>query len=154
SDFWGGLTRQKALEYEEIFRQFPLALSVGGIITTHSGLPNVETLKEINKIRDISEGYDDRWHDIVWKDVADADYNHVIERSCIYDFDFNKRMGILGKNVLIRSHDSHAPEQMFDGRCLTLFTSRAHHRRQTIAIADFTKNKRITSVDDLIIEEI
>jgi len=152
ADFWYKLEHEEALEYEGTFRQFPLMLSVGDIIATHSGLPNVKTLKEVNKIKDLSED----WHSIVWEDVVDKHYASRIDnnRRRLSVGDLKKIMKGLSKKLLIRSHDPKAPEQMFEGGCLTLFTSRAYPRRQTIAIADFTKKKRITSVDDLIVEEI
>ena len=35
-------------------------------------------------------------------------------------------MDRLGLKVLVRSHQPHAPQYLFDGRCLTIFTSSAY----------------------------
>jgi len=51
-------------------------------------------------------------------------------------------MRALRKQVLIRSHDPRAPEWMFGGRCLTLFTSSAYGRDRKIAVVDLKKTVR------------
>jgi len=152
ADFWKKLTPREAEKYDEIFRGFPLAISIGNIIATHSALPRVSELSDINNIKD----GDKNWGRMVWLDVADNTYYPTHRRGCIRTSEFNSKMARFGKDVLIRSHDWEAPESMFNGRCLTLFTSRCYDKRDrmTVAIADFTRKKQIRSVDDLIIEEV
>jgi hypothetical protein len=51
-------------------------------------------------------------------------------------------MSRLGKNVLVRSHQPDAPPVMYDGRCLTIFTSSAYKHyvsERTVAVADLSK---------------
>jgi len=64
-------------------------------------------------------------------------------------------MSRLGKNVLIRSHQPHAPSIMYGGRCLTIFTSSAYRTyvsERTIALVDL--QSKVKSVDDIEIETV
>ena len=64
-------------------------------------------------------------------------------------------MNRLGKNVLIRSHQPNIRPVIYDGRCLTIFTSNAYRSvasGRTVAIADL--DREVKTVDDLIIETI
>ena len=150
--FWWRLDGLEREKYGNIFEKLPLALSVGNILAVHASLPNIEKLEDINKIEDLSE----KWHSLVWEDLADDSYDYHGTRLCLNEIGFNKIMKSIGKSLLIRSHNWKAPESMFDGRCLTLFTSQYYSDEvpRQIAIADFTKNPNIKSVDDLVIEEI
>ncbi len=56
------------------------------------------------------------------------------------------------KQVLVRSHQPHAPLMMFNNRCITIFTSHAYLPTRTVAIADL--EKEIRSSEDLVLERI
>jgi len=56
------------------------------------------------------------------------------------------------KQVLVRSHQPHAPVTMFDKRCITIFTSHAYLPSRTIAIADL--EKEIRNAEDTVLERI
>jgi predicted phosphodiesterase len=151
ADFWEWRLDSERKEYHDIFREFPLVASVGNIIALHGALPNINCLKDIEQIKE----KDDNWTAITWGDLyeGEKDYFYTIYGRPRYGRNyFNNIMGRLGKKILIRSHDPGAREKMFDNQCLTIFTSCAYGRKRTVAIADF--NRRIESVEDLIIEGI
>jgi hypothetical protein len=56
------------------------------------------------------------------------------------------------KQVLIRSHQPHAPLTMFNKRCITIFTSHAYLPMRTVAIVDL--EKEIRSAEDVVLERI
>ncbi len=56
------------------------------------------------------------------------------------------------KQILIRSHQPHAPPLMFKKRCITIFTSNAYLPIRTIVIADL--EKEIRTAEDLEVERI
>jgi len=150
-DFWDSLKIEDLLKYAGIFARMPLALSVGDILAVHASVPELGKLKDFNKIKN----GDQSWDDCVWRDlIEDSEDGMFRQRRYYLGPEFNKRMASTGKNLLIRAHDPFAPESMYDGKCLTLFTSCAYHRNKTIAIADFTNGNKIRNVEDLIIEEI
>lgn len=151
ADFWDRLEVDKVTKYHNIFRDFPLVVSVGNLIALHGAPPNISNLGDIEGI----EETDNNWAAILWGDLYEGEKDSLTTDSGrpLYGREyFMEIMNRLDKKLLIRSHDPRAKEKMFDGRCLTLFTSCAYGRRRTIAIADF--NREIHSVDDLILEEI
>lgn len=151
ADFWLQLSSDKKKEYYDIFRKFPLVVSVGNILALHGALPNVTDLKDLEKIREV----DANWEAILWGDFYEGkkDYLTTDSGRPLYGQKyFREIMGRLNKEVLIRSHDPMAKEKMFGNRCLTIFTSCAYERRRTLAIADFSR--KINSVDDLVIKDI
>ncbi|MEK6757977.1 MAG: metallophosphoesterase family protein [Nanoarchaeota archaeon] len=159
ADFWGSLNLDERKKYSNIFKKFPLVISVGGIIALHGALPNVEKLEDINKIEDSPP--DQNWLTTLWGDFEEG-INYEDDGDWVYSRDrptfgkeyFERIMKKLNKNVLIRSHDSLARQVMFDNKCLTIFTSNAYNRVRQVAIVDFDKKKKIESIDDLVIEEI
>jgi hypothetical protein len=65
---------------------------------------------------------------------------------------FDRLMERYQKQVLVRSHQPHAPLMMFDNRCITIFTSRVYLPVRTIAIADL--GKEIRTSEDVVLERI
>ncbi len=153
-DFWDSLSKKEVDYYAEKFSDFPLAVSVGNIIALHGGLPDIDSIKEINPIPQKS----DNWVRIIWGDFKEVKGDYIGEdyrtgRPKFGEGYFNRIMDKLGKDLLIRSHQSRAQLRMYGNRCLTIFTSSAYFSlERTIAIADL--EKRIKTTDDLIINEI
>ena len=152
-DFWLSLSPIERDAYEDALAKLPLAASSSsGIIALHGGLPDVENIQEIDSIKPGS----DQWLGITGGDFEnnDRDCLGISEygRPTFGKKYFDRVMGKLGKNVLIRSHQPHAPEVMFDNKCLTIFTSHAYLPRRTVAVADL--GKETASVDDLDIRMI
>jgi hypothetical protein len=155
TSFWNDLSSTEKTEYNEIFQEFPLAVSVGGIIALHGALPNMENVKKINDIPLDPE--DSRWKCLLWGDYQSGYFDESLgcEFRPSYNEDvFEDRMKNLEKNVLIRSHQPDIPLSMFDGRCVTIFSSNAYGGERSIAIADFDKTPNVKTIDDLIIERI
>ena len=65
---------------------------------------------------------------------------------------FERMMDRYEKQVLVRSHQPHAPITMFNKRCVTIFTSHAYLPTRTITIADL--EKEIRSAEDVVLERI
>jgi len=151
ANFWRSLEVAKMKEYYNIFKEFPLAVSVGNVIALHGALPDINSFEDIDKIKEL----DKNWMAILWGDFHEGEENNLNTSSgrplygCKY---FEEVMMRLNKRVLIRGHDPNAKEKMFDNRCLTIFTSSAYTRRRTVAIADFSR--KIESINDLVIEDI
>ncbi len=131
-----------------------MAVSIEGIIALHGGLPDIDRIEEINAIPQKS----DNWIRVIWGDFKEVqgDYlgdNHSSGRLQFGEHYFNRVMNKLGKDLLIRSHQSKAPLKMYNNRCLTIFTSSSYFElERTIAIANLEKRIKIT--DDLTIKEI
>ena len=155
ADFWYGLGSDDVQKYIKIFHQFPLAICVGDIIALHGALPNISELEEINDIKNLEK--DPNWKAIVWGDFNPENINgedYSAGRPYFGQTYFEKIMSQIGKKVLIRSHQPNTPEHIFENKCLTIFTSCAYGRERTIAIADFDKNEKIETIDDLVIKKI
>jgi len=155
AEFWDSLSETDRKKYGKIFESFPLVVSVNGILALHGVPPDLKKIEDINKIK---EG-DKNWRTIIWGDFLDqAGYrlgNHFMTGRPEFGKDyFQTVMKSFKKEVLIRSHQPYRAEIIFDRKCLTIFTSYAYTRRRTIAIADFTKNREFTSIDEIITEEI
>ncbi len=153
ADFWENLNEDEYRKYTEIVEKFPLVVVVRNIIALHGALPDVEDLKEINRIKLGSE----RWLQITWGDFVEEPgkflgFNPMTGRPQFGRDWFSNLMKKFNKKVLIRSHQPTAPQYMFNNRCLTIFTSCAYTRDRTIAIADLTRP--IKTVKDLEIKKI
>lgn len=145
ANFWKNLTEDETNYYKEKFLQFPLVVSGDEIIGLHGALPEIENMEDINEIK---EG-DENWYKILWGDFR-GKKNYLGDLLGRPEFGkdyFEKIMGKIKKNVLIRSHDPLSPEKMYNNRCLTLFTSAAYERARKIAIVNL--EKEITSIDDI-----
>ena len=157
ADFWERLDAELRDRYGEILCKLPLAVSTSnGILALHGALPDVRSLEEINR----TEPGSDQWHQITWGDWQDRaggflGIDPYTGRPQFGRGWFEEIMSRLGKKVLIRSHQPDAPATMYEGRCLTIFTSSAYRHyvsQLTVAVADL--NKVVKSVKDVDIETV
>jgi len=157
-DFWDSLDRKERKRYAETLYNLPLAVSIDEIIALHGALPNTIA----SNINEISKNYYDALMPVIWGDFADKKGESLGDnpRTGRPEFGkdwFERMMNKLGKNVLIRGHDYHAPERMYDDRCLTLFTTDSYNKPgRTIPrrIAILKAGKEAKTINDLIVEEI
>jgi len=157
SDFWEGLSDEVTARYASVLSKLPLAVSTSnGIIALHGALPSVECVEEICGITYGGP----KWRQITWGDWEEdeGEFLGIDDQTGRPQFGrgwFDKIMGRLGKNVLIRSHQPGIKRTMYGGRCVTIFTSSAHWAyvsERTIAIADL--DKPVNTADDLVIETV
>jgi 3',5'-cyclic AMP phosphodiesterase CpdA len=155
ADFWEGLDIELRQRYSEVLSRLPLAISTrNGIIALHGALPDVQSLAGINRIEPGSA----EWHQITWGDWQKRAGGFLgrdtyTGRPQFGQGWFDEIMSRLGKNVLIRSHQPDASPVMYDGRCLTIFTSSAYKcyvSERTVAVADLSK--AVENTNDLQIE--
>lgn len=156
ADFWQGLSNEEYQNYCLIAEKLPLALATEEIIALHGGLPDIENLQEINKIKVGGLGYSELrmagrafnpWFQITWANFIEKKgeflgINPLTGRPEFGKDWFFKIMERFKKKVLIRSHQPTAPLFIFDDRCLTIFTSSAYKRERTVAILDLKKDIR------------
>lgn len=148
ADFWHfRLDHTERKLYSALFDELPMVFSVGDIIATHGALPDVKCLGDIEKI----EKRDKNWMAMLWGDFYSewAGWDRSEIRPKFNKEYFNRVMGQLDKNVLIRSHQPHISTSMFDKRLATIFTSNAYGGIRNVAIADFDKVDRVRDLDDL-----
>ena len=150
--FWKSLPLKEREMYGLLFSRFPLAAtSPNGILALHGGLPDLESLEDIDRI----EWGDENWNRIVWGDFIELevevheDWGGRPQYGRPY---FGRIMDRYQKQVLIRSHQPHAPPLMFKKRCITIFTSNAYLPNRTIVIADL--EQEIHTAGDLTVERI
>ena len=157
ADFWEGLDPELHGQYAAVLSNLPLAVSTcNGIIALHGALPDVERLEDINSIELGSE----QWRQITWGDWQEEEGGYpgsglLVSRPQFGQNWFEENMSKLGKNVLIRSHQPNARQVMYNGRCLTIFTSSVYGSvvsERTIALTDLAR--QVKTVDDLVIETI
>lgn len=150
--FWRSLSQKEQEAYGLLFSKFPLAAtSSNGILALHGGLPDLETLQDINGI----EWGDENWNRMVWGDFLEMDVEVTEDWGGRPQYGrpyFERLMHRYRKQVLIRSHQPHAPPLMFQNRCITIFTSNAYLPIRTIVIADM--EKEIKSAEDVVLERI
>ena len=152
ANFWDSLSSEKKKAYGLLFSKFPLAaVTRSGILALHGGLPDLESLEDLNQI----EWGDTHWDRIVWGDFVESEAD-VLEdwggRPQLGQQYFYRIMERYQKQVLIRSHQPYAPPIMFKKRCITIFTSHVYLPIRTIAIADMEKETRTT--EDVVLERI
>jgi predicted phosphodiesterase len=140
AEFWESLTSEEYQKYSKIVENFPLAVVVKDIIALHGALPKIEKLEDFEKI----QIGDENWFRICWGDFLDEPGEELgndpfTGRPQFGRDYFLKIMEKINKKILIRSHDPSAPLLMYEGRCLTIFTSSAYSKERIIAIADFSK---------------
>ena len=152
SSFWSSIPSEQREGYGLLFSKFPLAATTqNGILAVHGALPDVKSLEEISRI----ELGDENWDRVVWGDFAEEEGNFLGDLWGRPQFGqpyFEQMMERYRKQVLIRSHQPHAPLRMFNKRCITIFTSHAYLPVRTVAIADL--EKEIRTSDDLTLERI
>jgi predicted phosphodiesterase len=152
SNFWSSISYKEKEEYGLLFSKLPLAASTqNGILALHGALPDLRSLEEINQI----ELGGDHWDRMVWGDFVENEMDVLGELWGRPQFGrpyFERLMERYQKQVLVRSHQPHAPLMMFGNRCVTIFTSRVYLPVRTIAIADM--EKRIRTSEDVVLERI
>ena len=151
-NFWDSLPFEEKVAYGLLFSKFPLAVtSENGILGLHGGIPDLESIQEINRI----EWGDAAWERIVWGDFVEAEAELAGDwggRPQLGRPYFERMMERYQKKILIRSHQPHAPALMFRKRCITIFTSYAYGLKRTIAVADL--QEEIRDGEGLTIESI
>ncbi len=152
ANFWDSLSVKEREAYGLLFSRFPLAAtSQNGILALHGGLPDLNSLEEVDQIK----WGDDNWDRIVWGDFSVSEFEMFGDWGGRPQFGrkyFDQMMNRYERRVLIRSHQPRAPLLMFERRCLTIFTSRAYLPIRTVVIADL--EKEIQNAEDVIIERI
>lgn len=153
ADFWGSLDRNRRGAYSRVLTRFPLAVHSPSVVALHGALPDVGSLEEVNRV----ELGSSEWRQITWGDWVESEEDYVglgayTGRPQFGSAYFERVMQQIGKEVLIRSHQPHAPQRLFGDRCLTIFTSRAYMPVRTVAIAE--PGRRIHTVSDLSIESV
>lgn len=152
ADFWESLSEDRRKRFAETLALFPLVVSTSnGILATHAGLPDVQTLREINEIEPGAE----QWRAITWGDWQEVSGYYLGDwgsRPQYGEAYFREIMRRLDKKILIRGHQPHAPRYLFGKRCLTLFTSSAYPVPRTVAIVDLAQP--IEKADQLTLEMI
>jgi len=150
--FWSSISTEERKKYGLLFSKFPFAASAqNGLLALHGALPDLKSLEEMDQI----ELGDENWDRIVWGDFVENEMDILGDLWGRPQFGrqyFNRLMERYQKQVLVRSHQPHAPITMFDKRCVTIFTSHAYLPTRTIAIADLEKEIRTT--EDMVLERI
>jgi predicted phosphodiesterase len=150
--FWSSISTEERKKYGLLFSKFPFAASAqNGLLALHGALPDLKSLEEMDQI----ELGDENWDRIVWGDFVENEMDILGDLWGRPQFGrqyFNRLMERYQKQVLVRSHQPHAPITMFDKRCVTIFTSHAYLPTRTIAIADL--EKEIRSAEDILLERI
>ena len=150
--FWTSLSSSERETYGLLFSKLPLAAtSQNGILALHGGLPELDSLEDINRI----EWGDEHWNKIVWGDFVELDVDIIDDWGGRPQYGrsyFARMMERYKKQVLIRSHQPHAPPLMFKKKCITIFTSNAYLPIRTIVAVDL--EKEIHGVEDLELERI
>lgn len=152
ANFWSSISFEEREEYGILFSKFPFAITTqNGILALHGVLPDIKSLEEMNRI----ELGDENWDRMVWGDFVENETDYLGDLWGRPQFGrqyFNRLMERYQKQVLIRSHQPHAPLMMFNNRCMTIFTSHVYLPIRTIAIADL--EKEIRSGEDMVLERI
>jgi predicted phosphodiesterase len=152
ANFWDSLSLRDREIYGLLFSKFPLAItSQNGILGLHGGLPELNSLEEMDQI----EWGDSNWDKIVWGDFVESDVDILGDwwgRPQFGRAYFGKMMDRYQKQILVRSHQPNAPLLMYKKRCITIFTSKAYLPIRTILIADL--EKEIVTAEDIVIERI
>lgn len=152
SDFWDNLKEEEFNYYKEKFLQLPICAYGKGFVALHGALPEIEKIEDIENLEIGSQ----EWFKLVWGDFRDKEGDYLgdfLGRPKFGRDYFFRIMNKIGMNVLIRSHDPYAEEQMFENRCLTIFTSSSYGTERKIAILNLkkeiktTKDIKIVSLD-------
>jgi protein phosphatase len=152
SSFWSSISFEEREGYGLLFSKFPLAATTqNGILAVHGALPDLKSLEEISRI----EWGDGNWDRMVWGDFVEEEVEFLGDLWGRPQFGrpyFERMMERDQKQVLVRSHQPHAPLRMFNKRCITIFTSHAYLPIRTVAVADL--EKEIRNSEDLVLERI
>lgn len=152
ADFWESLSQEERKAYGLLFSKFPLAATTpNGLLALHGGLPDLNSLEEINHVI----WGDPHWDRIVWGDFRESEVEFCGDlwgRPQLGWPYFEQMMKRYQKQVLIRSHQPNAPQVMFRKRCITIFTSHAYLPVRTIAMVDL--EREIINSEDILLERI
>lgn len=141
AEFWEGLSPSGREEYGTALASLPLAAEGKGFLALHGVPPDVASLKAFEGIETGSP----QWFRMMWGDFREKegeDLGPFLGRPRFGSGYFFRVMKTLRKHLLIRSHDPRAPEWMFGGRCLTIFTSSAYGRDRRIAVVNLSGTTR------------
>ncbi len=152
ANFWSSISIEARKRYGVLFSRFPLAATAqNGVLALHGALPELKYLEEMEQI----ELGDENWDRMVWGDFVENEMDHLGDLWGRPQFGrpyFERMMERYQKQILVRSHQPHAPVTMFHKRCITIFTSHAYLPTRTITIADL--EKEIRNTEDITIERI
>jgi len=152
ANFWSSLSVEERKTYGVLFSRFPLAATApNGILALHGALPELKNLEEMKQI----ELGDENWDRMVWGDFVENEVDHLGDLWGRPQFGrpyFERLMERYQKQILVRSHQPHAPITMFNKRCITIFTSHVYLPVRTIAITDL--EMEIRTSEDMILERI
>lgn len=157
ADFWQGLDDGLRRRYGEVLSSLPLAASApNGIIALHGALPDVPDLEALDRIEPGSV----EWRQLTWGDWQETEGDILGDDPSTGRPQFGRGwfesiMGRLGLDVLIRSHQPDTRDPIYDGRCITIFTSSAYGywlSRRRVAVVDLTK--QVKSVADVLFEDV
>lgn len=152
ANFWESLSDREVEMYGRLLEKLPLAVSTeNGVLALHGALPELSSLEEIEAI----SWADDNWDRVVWGDFMEREGEILGDWGGRPQFGsryFRRLMDQYGKQLLIRSHQPHAPQYMFNKRCLTIFTSHAYLSTRTIAIVDL--ERVVSTAADVILKTI
>ena len=128
ADFWCGLSPEEESKLSGALAALPyVAWHPSGVLATHGGLPDVDSIDAIAQI----EPGTLMWRDITWGDWTDGSREIAAgppSRPMYDESAFIARMARLGARLLIRSHQPTAPRFLFHDCCLTLFSTSAYGR--------------------------
>ena len=152
ANFWTSISFEEREAYGLLFSKFPIAATTqNGILALHGALPDLKTLEDMNQI----ELGDEHWDRIVWGDFVESETDFpgdIWGRPQFGPQYFSRLMERYQKQVLVRSHQPHAPLSMFNKSCITIFSSRAYLPIRTVAMADL--EKEIRTSEDMVLERI
>jgi len=152
SNFWGSLSFREREGYGLLLSKLPLAVTTqNGIIALHGALPDLKSLEEMDQV-ELGNG---NWDRMVWGDFVENETDYTGDLWGRPQFGrqyFDRLMERYQRQVLVRSHQPHAPLMMFNKRCMTIFTSRFYLPIRNIAIADL--EKEIRNGEDLALERV
>ncbi len=135
AEFWQRMSPDDSRAWAEFLSNLPLAAHhPTGILAVHGALPDVS---DVSEIAELALGSAD-WRKIAWGDWADVPGIVVdpgIHGRPTFGRDyFQEVTARLDLNVVVRSHQPHAPTYLFNDRCLTLFTSNAYGTTRQVAL--------------------
>jgi len=154
AEFWNSLSEEEIDIWSSICGMLPyMAVSDNGLIALHGVPPTIIGPAGLTAIEDIAPG-SVAWRTLVWGDFTvrpqKIAFSPIWGRPTYGRDYFEFVMSEFGKSVLIRAHQKDIPETVFDGRCLTIMTSREVRTARRIAIADLEQSE-IRSVQGMVV---
>lgn len=149
ADFWQRLPPQEEQAIAQVLSALPFAaMHPRGVLALHGALPDVDTIEEIEEIQLGSPN----WRRITWGDWVDIP-GHVVDPGTLGRPTFGRDVfetiaSRIGLKALVRSHQPFAPTYLFEGRCLTIFTSNAYGSSER-RVAILRPGKALFSACDL-----